>query len=149
MPYRSAVEAGIRVALSSDNPCTTEPSPLLALWESVHRRTRPIGSGKGKGIPSYVYNHPDKNGVVYDERVDINQAIRGHTIDAAYAGFEDDRKGSIEGGKLADLVIWDADIRRAGDRIRVTEAVKFKPVMTIIDGKIVYQDRSSVRVRKV
>jgi len=148
IPYRSAVEAGVRVALSSDNPCVIETSPLLALWESVHRRTCPVGKGSPNAIPSYVYNHRDEKGDVYDERVDINQAIRGHTIDAAYSGFEDKVKGSIEDGKLADLVIWDKDIRLLGERTPLKKALEIKPVMTIIDGKIAYQDKTSVKIEK-
>ncbi len=44
-----------------------------------------------------------------DERISRMQAIRLHTIGSAYAAFEEDRKGSIEDGKLADMVVWSDD----------------------------------------
>jgi predicted amidohydrolase YtcJ len=67
----------------------------------------------------------------------------GHTIDAAYCGFEEKEKGSLESGKLADLVVWNRDIRVIGDRMPVARLNELKPVMTIIDGKIAYQDESA------
>jgi len=148
IPYRSCVEAGIKVALSSDSPCVMDANPLIALWESVHRRTRRFQKGKEVLLDSYVFNHPDETGKVYDERVDFMQALRGHTIDAAYAGFEDKVKGSIERGKLADMVVWNDDIRTLGTRVPVMKTREIKPVLTIIDGKIAYQDKSSIRVEK-
>jgi len=143
IPYRSAVENGIKVALSSDNPCVPNPSPLLALWESVHRRTRRFSKGKEVFLESFEFNHPKENGSVYDERVDFNQALRGHTIDAAYCGFEENKKGSLEAGKLADLVVWNKDIRTIGERTPLSRIQKMKPVLTIIDGEIAFQDSSS------
>ncbi|MBN1901554.1 amidohydrolase family protein [Candidatus Sumerlaeota bacterium] len=143
IPYRSALENGITVALSSDNPCVLNPSPLVALWEAVHRRTRQIGKGRNVFLESYVYNHPDENGNIFDERVDFTQALRGHTIDAAFCGFEEKKKGSLEPGKLADLVVWNKDIRMLGERISITQVDNFQPSLTMIDGCIVYQDSAS------
>ncbi|OGF64727.1 MAG: hypothetical protein A2Y62_14855 [Candidatus Fischerbacteria bacterium RBG_13_37_8] len=137
VPYKSAVDAGIKVALSSDNPCVPNLSPLLAIWEAVHRRTMRIGSETRSVRDSYVYNHLDERGVMVDERVDFNQALRGHTIDAAYCGFEEKEKGSLEEGKLADLVVWNKDIRIIGERMPVGSLKEIEPVMTIIDGQIV------------
>jgi len=140
VPYKSAVDAGIKVALSSDNPCVPNVSPLLAIWESVHRRTMKVGNESRMLMDSYVFNHPDERGSTVDERVDFNQALRGHTIDAAYCGFEEKEKGSLEEGKLADLVVWNKDIRTIGERMPVASLKEIKPVMTVIDGKIVYEN---------
>lgn len=142
IPYRSAVEAGIKVALSSDNPCVIDTRPNVALWESVHRRTRRLAKEGQVFLESFVYNHQEADGEVCDERVDFRQALRGHTIDAAYAGFEDHVKGSIEQGKLADIVVWDRDIRMIGDRMPINQGTKVTPVLVIIDGKIAYRDPS-------
>ena len=148
IPYGSAVEAGVRVALSSDNPCVIDPSPTISLWSAVHRRTRPIGKGEEMIVDSYTYNHKDSAGRLIDERVDFDQALRGHTIDAAYTGFEDKIKGSIEDGKLADLVVWNRDIRDLGGRVPVSHAMETKPALVIVDGKIAHHDRAAVRVEK-
>ena len=148
IPYRSAVEAGVRIALSSDNPCVPDSSPIVALWSAVHRRTRPLGKGRNAIVPSYDYNHVDASGKLYDERVGIDQAIRGHTRDAAYTGFEEKVKGSLEKGKLADLVVWDGDLRDVGKRIPVMKALERKPILTLIDGEIAYQDKSAIRFER-
>jgi predicted amidohydrolase YtcJ len=140
VPYRSAVEAGVRVALSSDNPCVPNPSPLLALWESVHRRTQRLFYQGRLLLDTFNFNHEDAQGRLVDERVDFTQALRGHTIDAAYCGREEAIKGSLENGKLADLVVWNKDIRTLGERVPVTAVQEMKPVMTLIDGRIAYQD---------
>jgi predicted amidohydrolase YtcJ len=64
-------------------------------------------------------------------------AIRCYTIHSAYAGFEEKIKGSIESGKLADLiVISDDPINIPVDRIK-----DIKVLMTIIDGRIVYKSK--------
>ena len=58
------------------------------------------------------------------ERIDVMRALRAVTIDAAYQHFEDDEKGSLEVGKLADLVVLDRsplDDPTGIDRIRVLE----------------------------
>jgi len=143
IPFRSAVEAGLRVALSSDSPCVPNASPVIALWESVHRRTMRLAKGSKVFLDSFLYNHPYENGRIADERVDFNQALRGHTIDAAYCGFEEKIKGSLEPGKLADMVVWNNDIRKIGERVPLGRLQSLKPAMTIIDGQIAHQDGSS------
>ncbi len=70
-----------------------------------------------------------------NERVDLETAIRMHTINGAYASFEEHIKGSIEPGKLADLVLLSEDIRRVP-----TTALRDLPVaMTFVEGRAVYE----------
>ena len=61
-------------------------------------------------------------------------ALRTYTINGAYAAFEEDIKGSIEVGKLADLTILDKDIMT----IQEDDILDAKVEMTIIGGKVVY-----------
>ncbi|MGA0212517.1 MAG: amidohydrolase family protein, partial [Flavobacteriaceae bacterium] len=64
-------------------------------------------------------------------------AMRGMTIWGAYANFEENEKGSIEPGKVADFVILDRDIMRvSGKRV-----LKTRVVATLVDGNIVYSNR--------
>ena len=69
-----------------------------------------------------------------EERMSRKEALRSYTLNAAYAAFEENSKGSIEKGKLADFTILSHDI------MSITEdsILNTKIEMTIIGGKIVY-----------
>jgi predicted amidohydrolase YtcJ len=107
---------GVRCPYTSDAPIVS-PDPLMSIEMAVTRRTK---GGRVLGP---------------DERVDLMQAIRAHTIDAAYAGFEEGIKGSIEPGRLADLVVLSGDIMAApAEEIR-----NLMVDVTMLDGNIVYE----------
>lgn len=89
-PVRSTIDRGMRYTLHNDSPVVPSDCRML-LWSATNRRTR---SGQVLGE---------------DQRIGVHDALRGITIDAAYQHFEDDIKGSIEAGKLADLVIVEQD----------------------------------------
>ena len=92
MPIGSATRAGMRLSYHCDPPMT-DPNPLLCLQLAVTRKTR-RGNVIGK-----------------DQRVDIDSAIRAVTLDAAYQLHMDNRIGSLEAGKYADLVELDSNPR--------------------------------------
>jgi predicted amidohydrolase YtcJ len=70
-----------------------------------------------------------------NERISINQALRMFTYNGAYASFDENNKGSIEVGKLADLVILSGSLLETSpDKIK-----ELTVDMTVIDGKIVYE----------
>ena len=116
-PNRSAFELGIPVAGSSDYPISAA-DPLLRIQSMVTRKT-----AEGK-----VYG-PEQN-------VAPELAIRIWTLGSAYASFEEDIKGSIEAGKLADFLIL------SGDPTEVPpDAIKdIKVEKTIIGGEILHED---------
>jgi predicted amidohydrolase YtcJ len=89
-PMKSAQEKGIRFSNHNDF-MVTPVDPMFMIWSAVHRISR--------------------NGVVIgpDQRVDVWTALKALTLDAAYQYFEEDTKGSLEPGKLADLVILSAN----------------------------------------
>lgn len=89
-PVRSTIDRGMRYTLHNDSPVVPSDCRML-LWSATNRRTR---SGQVLGE---------------DQRISAHQALKGITIDAAYQHFEDDIKGSVEAGKLADLVIVEQD----------------------------------------
>ena len=89
-PLQSANAAGVKWGLHSDAPIT-ECDPLKTMWTVVTRQTR---TGKTLGA---------------DQCVTPEQALRAYTIDNAYLGFEENEKGSLAVGKLADFAVLSAD----------------------------------------
>jgi predicted amidohydrolase YtcJ len=119
-PLQSAVVRGIRFSLHNDTPITP-PSPLHLVSVAVNRLT---ASGRELG-PEY--------------RITPYQALRAVTIDAAWQAFEENDKGSIEAGKLADLVIL-ADNPLTADPLDLHTI----PVLqTIIGGRKVYEQAAA------
>lgn len=115
-PVRSLLEAGVRVAGSSDAP-VTDHRPLFGIQQALTRATM---DGEVCGP---------------NERVSLTAAIRMYTINAAYASFEEQIKGSIEPGKLADLVVLNEDLAHVpAEQIRNTGVA-----MTIAGGQVVYE----------
>jgi predicted amidohydrolase YtcJ len=89
-PLRSSVERGMRFTTHNDTP-VVPPDMMRLLWAGVNRVTR-SGQVLGPG-----------------QRVEPLEVLESMTIDAAYQYFEEDRKGSIEPGKLADLAVLSAN----------------------------------------
>ena len=80
------------------------------------------------GIGSAVNHH------IKQSRITLEEAVKGFTLDAAFSSFEEDLKGSVEPGKLADITILDKDLGTIPP-----EEIKDVPVfMTIVGGKILY-----------
>lgn len=76
--------------------------------------------------------HPE--GWIPEEKISVEEAIKGYTINAAYAEFSEKEKGSIEPGKLADLVILDRNILK----IKLEDIRSTRVLMTIVDGRIIF-----------
>lgn len=110
---KSLTDQDIVVALHSDTPVGV-PSPLKEVWIAVNR----IGELSSKVHAPH-------------ERVDVGQAMRMVTIDAAYALGVNDRIGSIEAGKFADFAVLDADPRDV-DPMTIKD---INVVATILAGK--------------
>jgi predicted amidohydrolase YtcJ len=115
-PARSLLARGVPVAGSSDAPVTRQ-APLLGIEQALTRATM---DGQVCGP---------------DERVDLTAAIRMHTINGAFASFEESLKGSLEPGKLADLVVLADDL----SRVPVTEIRQVPVAMTVSGGRVVYE----------
>jgi len=115
-PHRTLIDLGIPAPGHSDCPVCS-PNPWLGIYGMVTRRT-------------------DSGDVLYGgEGVTPMEAIRAYAIDGAYAAWEEDIKGSIEPGKLADLVVVDRDPLT----IPPEELKEVQTVMTVIDGEVVYR----------
>jgi hypothetical protein len=115
-PLRSLLEAGAVVSLSSDAP-VIHPNPMHGVYFAVTRKTK---SGRLIGP---------------DQKVDPVQALRAYTLHGAYASFEERIKGSIEAGKMADLVVLSRDILKTPPE----EILEMTVDLTMVDGQIVYE----------
>lgn len=118
-PFKSLADRGVIISGGSDWPVGLY-NPLIGIDILVNHR---FG--------------PEENGAVLnqDERLSVLQAIRVYTYNGAYCAFEEDEKGSLEEGKLADLVVLSEDIvASAPEKIR-----ELKVDMTCVGGKIIYE----------
>jgi hypothetical protein len=120
--YRSLLNAGARLAFGSDWP-VAPLSPLLGIDAAVNRRTL---DGK----------HP--NGWFPEQRIGVAEAIEAYTLGSAYAAFQDRTKGTLEAGKLADLVVLSRDILAESERDHIAET---EVLLTLVGGRIRYEKR--------
>jgi len=118
--WRSLLDGGARVAFGTD--WAVEPlAPVEGLYSAVTRQSRAApGEPKGGWLP--------------DQRLTIEEAIRLYTTGSAYAEFEEHRKGTLETGMLADMVVWDRDLLTIPD----VEILAARPHLTIVGGRVVY-----------
>jgi predicted amidohydrolase YtcJ len=70
-----------------------------------------------------------------EERLTLDEALRGYTQEAAYAEHEERDKGSIEAGKLADFLVLSADITKVSPK----EMLGLRALRTYVGGKLVHQ----------
>lgn len=113
---RDFIDAGIRAAPGSDY--TASPAePMLWLRSEV---TRTDASGHSWGA---------------NQRITVEEAIRCSTVNGAYASFEENIKGTLEPGQLADLVVWDHDLMT----IDPMSFMSVKPERTMLGGRWVYE----------
>jgi hypothetical protein len=117
--FKSLLAGGAKLALGSDW-MVAPLDPLQGIWAAVTRATL---DGKNPG------------GWIPEQRISLEQAIRGYTLDAAYAEFSEKEKGSIEAGKMADLVVLEQNLFEiAPEKIK-----DVKVTMTLAGGRIVYR----------
>jgi predicted amidohydrolase YtcJ len=117
--YRTMLDKGLCVPGNSDSGGTEPeaPNPLYQIWCMVERKSR------------------DGRVIYPDEKVSIMEGLRIYTMHSAFAGLEENIKGSIEPGKLADLIVLNKDpLTSPSDTLRDIEID-----MTIVGGRIVYQ----------
>jgi predicted amidohydrolase YtcJ len=122
-PYKSwlkytTIGGGSDHMLRYDSLDSTNPwNPWLALWVALERQT-------------------ERGGVIEpDERLTREQAIRLYTINNAYLDHEEKLKGSLEPGKLGDLIVIDRDILKCP----VKEVKDIRVLLTVVGGKVVYE----------
>ena len=117
--WKDIANDGGQLAFGSDWPVVTL-NPFEGIQTAVTRQT-------SESLP--------KQGFVASQRLSVADAIRGYTLGAAFAGFRERTEGSLEPGKLADLIIVSEDLFQI-DPHRIN---KTKALTTIVGGRVVFQ----------
>lgn len=119
--WRSLLEAGAALAFGTDFP--VEPMrPVEGIYSAVTRQSREDpGTPPGGWLPG--------------QRLSRAEAIRLYTAGSAYSEWEETRKGTLEPGMLADLVLWSDDLLTAP----AAQILKAEPVLTVVGGRVVYR----------
>jgi predicted amidohydrolase YtcJ len=123
-PIGSVLRSGAVVAFGSDWSVSSV-NPLEEIEVAVRRAD---------------WKKPEMAPFLPDERIDLRDAIAAFTINSAYVNFQDDRTGSIEPGKLADLIVLDRNLFA----IDPNEISDTKVLLTLLGGKPVYGDLNSL-----
>jgi hypothetical protein len=117
--FRSLLDAGARLTFGSDWP-VAPLDPMIGIDAAMFRRTT-------DGL------HPD--GWVPEERITGEEALTAYTVTNAYAGFMEDKVGTIEAGKLADLVVLSGDPTKAN----AATIGGIRVLRTVVGGDTVYE----------
>jgi predicted amidohydrolase YtcJ len=117
--YKSLLKAGGKIALGTDFP-VEEINPIKTFYAAVYRKD-------AKGFPPRGYQT--------ENALSREEAIRGMTIWAAWAAFEENEKGSLETGKAADFIVLNNDLMRCREK----EVLKTKVLSTWLNGEKVYE----------
>ena len=117
--FRSLLDSGAVLAFGSDSP-VAPINPLLGVYAAVTRRT---------------LDDKNPNGWIPEQKISVEETVRAFTWGSAFAEFQENAKGTLEPGKLADFVILSDDIFTI-DPVKIRDA---KVLMTVVDGKVAYQ----------
>ncbi|MET0724402.1 MAG: amidohydrolase [Tardiphaga sp.] len=115
VPLRSLLAAGVKVSLATDN---VPVSPFLPIWQAVARRS-----------------YQTKEQVAPGEALSRADALRCATANGAYLTFDEDKKGSLEVGKLADVAVLSADPLATEE----SSIAEIRSLMTMVGGRIVHE----------
>jgi predicted amidohydrolase YtcJ len=125
--FRAFTSRGIAVAFGTD--WSVEPlDPRLGLYAAVTREF-PGGGPPGGWLP--------------EEKLGLEEALDLYTRGSAYAEFAEARKGTLEAGKLADLVVFAADLFQVAPREILTAPVD----LTVVGGRVVFERDAASRPR--
>lgn len=117
--YKTFLEHNVIVSFGTDWP-VAPLNPMLGLYAAATRRT---------------VDNKNPDGWIPEQKISVEEAIRCYTLNSAYAGFMEDKTGSIEVGKLADLIVIDRNLLS----LPPDEIKDAKVIMTVFDGKIIHK----------
>jgi predicted amidohydrolase YtcJ len=112
----------------SDTPVESA-NPLWGLYAAVTRQTQ-------DGYPPKAWH--------YDQHLSIDEALESYTKNAAFAAYWEKELGTLEPGKIADIVVLDSDLEQIMQEKRPQDILQAKVLLTISNGRIVYEDKKSL-----
>ena len=118
--WQTLMKLGVHLASGSDFPVEL-PNPIDGFYAAITREDK-NGSPRGGWFP--------------DQRLSREEALRSWTLEGAYAAFEENGKGSLTPGRLADFIMLSGDIMT----IPPADILRTKVTMTVVGGKIVFQE---------
>jgi hypothetical protein len=124
-PWQTIAAEGVRVIFGSDSPIAAF-DPLMGLYAATNRRSPEV---------------PDAEPWLPEQRMALQAAIDAYTKHAAYASFDEQRKGVLARGMLADVVIFSTDIFSLPPERLLESRVE----VTIFDGKVIFQRQPAPR----
>ena len=140
--WHSLEQSNAMLAFGSDWPCTWPPDPFVGMQQVVQRTVWHSaassaivggvfdGGGQGGAVPTL-------SSYVPEESITVEQALKAYTLGSAYARFSEDRLGTLEVGKEADLAVLSQDIFSVAHG----ELAKTHVVMTMVGGKFVFNQK--------
>ncbi|MFV0387478.1 MAG: amidohydrolase [Pyrinomonadaceae bacterium] len=117
--FRSLIDSGARLAFGTDW-YVAPLNPMFGIYAAVTRRT---------------LDDKNPNGWIPEQKITVEEAVRAYTTGSAYAEYQENEKGTLSVGKLADMVLVSDDIFSI-DPVKIRDA---KVLTTIMGGKIVYK----------
>ena len=122
-PYRTALNHGLPVGAGTDGGNIVTINP----WLAFYFMTTGMNAAGTSVLPP-------------NQTVTVGEALRLYTVGSAWFSFDEDKLGSLQAGKLADLAVLSADILELEASDRLGELRHLSSVLTIVDGAIVYSD---------
>ncbi len=117
--FRTLLDSGAVLALGSDSPVASM-NAIWGIYAAVMRRTT---------------DDKNPNGWIPEQKISVDEAVRGFTWGSAYAEFQENVKSTLEVGKLADFIVISDDIFKI-DPVKIRDA---KVLTTVMDGRVVYE----------
>ncbi len=145
--WNTLLNLGVTLAFGSDWPCSWPNDPFVNIQQAVTRQiwrspdtavieTEPFdgaNNGGAKPLAGKIYTP--------EERISVRQAVDSYTRGAAYSEFAEDRVGTLEVGKNADLAVLSQDLFS----VAAEDIAKTKVTMTLVGGKVVYEAGSALK----
>jgi predicted amidohydrolase YtcJ len=139
--WHSLEEQGAVLAFSSDWPCTWPPDPFVSMQQTATRqvwKSADTAGVAGQPMDGAAQGGARPTGAIYvpAERIPVEDAVRAYTWGSAYAAREEDRLGTLETGKFADLAVLSQDIFSVAPDV----IGKTRVTMTMVGGRVVYTE---------